>query len=52
MEARIKGFAKYLGEGFGLDKPGLGLPYPEINAWVGGRARNSPAGMMVALGLL
>ena len=51
LEARIGGFAKYLGEGFGPDQPGLGLPYPEINAWVAA-CTEFGAGILVAIGLL
>ena len=51
LEARIGGFAKYLGDGFGPDKPGLGLPYPEINAWVAA-CTEFGAGLLVVIGLL
>ena len=51
LDARIGGFAKFLGEGFGPDKPGLGLPYPEINAWVAA-CTEFGAGILVCIGLL
>lgn len=44
MEARIKGFAGFL-------ENGLGLPYPEINAWAAAITEFA-GGLMVALGLL
>ena len=51
MQERIEGFSKYLGEGFGPDKPGLGLPYPEVNAWVAA-CTEFGGGLLVAIGLL